>query len=182
MEVILKEDVLGVGDIGQTVKVRGGYARNFLVPRGLAVESGTKNARRIAHEVRQIEAKKNVLLVAAQNLASQIEQIEIDLALRVGKGGKVFGSISTKDISEKLKERNVEIDRRRVLLEEPIKRIGTHFVSVKLHPEVKAKLKVVIGKVEASKEEEEKEAKEAKANLDADLTIPQEEGAGELEL
>lgn len=180
MEIILKEDVLGVGDIGQTVKVRGGYARNFLVPKGLAVESGAKNAKRIAHEVRQIEAKKNVLLVAAQNVANQIEKIQIELSLRVGKGGKIFGSISTKDISEKLKESNLEIDRRRVLLEEPIRKVGTHFVSVKLHPEVKAKLKVVINRAEASKEEEERESREAKANLDENLTIPQEESAEDL--
>lgn len=173
MEIILREDVLGVGDIGETVKVRGGYARNFLVPRGLAVESGAKNAKKIAHEMRQIQSKKKNLLVEAQALANSIEQALVELSLRVGKGGKVFGSISTKDISEKLKEINFEIDRRRVLLEEPIRKVGTHFVSIKLHPEVKAKLKVVINKAEATKEEEAREAKEARSNLDA--VKPEEE-------
>lgn len=177
MEVILKSDVLGVGDIGETVKVRGGYARNFLVPRGLAVETGAKNAKKIAHEIRQIGAKKKSLLVEAQKFANSIEQAQVELSLRVGKGGKVFGSISTKDISEKLKEIQFDIDRRRVLLEEPIRKIGTHFVSIKLHPEVKAKLKVVISKADATKEEDEREAKEARSNLEA--IVPEEETLAE---
>lgn len=179
MEVILREDVLGVGDIGEKVSVKAGYARNYLVPQGLAVETGSRRAKTVAHELRQIEAKKKSLLAGAQEIADKIEKTEVELSLRVGKGGKVFGSVSSKDIASKLQAADFDIDRRRVLLEEPIKKIGTHFVSVKLHPEVKAQLKVVIEKADATKEEEAQETQAAKAKFEKieeeSLEIPTEE-------
>lgn len=167
MKVILTEDVVGVGDIGDTVKVRPGYARNFLIPRGLAMESATASARVIAHKMKQIEAKKRKLKGEAEELQKKLTSITVKLALRVGTGGKVFGSVSARDIAREITAGGLEIDRRRVLIEEPIKKIGTHHVKVKLHPEVVAEATVIISATEASKDQEAEETKDAKEAIEA---------------
>jgi large subunit ribosomal protein L9 len=156
VQVILTEDVVGLGDIGQTVNVKPGYARNFLLPRGRAV----------AHHMRQIEAKKRRMKNGAEEMAQKIRDLTIVLDVRVASGGKVFGSITSRDIAEKLKESGFEVDRKRVLLPEPIKKVGTHFVRVKLHPEVEGLLKITVNEREASAEEEQTETDEAKRNLE----------------
>ena len=175
MQVILTEDVVGVGDIGETVSVRPGFARNFLIPKGFAIESNAKTANIVRHKMLQIEAKKRRMKSDAEVLAQKVRDAAVTVGLRVGKSGKVFGSLTAKDISEKLVAFGLEIDRRRVLLTAPIKKTGTHFVTIKLHPEVQAQLKIVIEKLEATKEEEEQETKATKARLDA----PTEEVAAE---
>lgn len=166
MEVVLTEDVVGLGDIGEKVKVRAGYARNFLVPKGLAVEIGTTGAKEAAHKMRQLQAKRNKLKVDAQSLAERLSASSIIFTLKVGKGGRVFGSITAKDLSVKLTELGFEIDRRRVQIVEPLKRIGEHKVKVKLHPEVFAELKVSIEASEATKEQEAQEADIARTAIE----------------
>ena len=166
MEVVLTEDVVGLGDIGERVKVRPGYARNFLVPKGWAVEIGTTGAKEAAHKMRLLEKKRNTLKGEAEALAKKLEASDINVSLRVGKGGRVFGSLSTRDIASKLSELNFEIDRRRIQLLEPIKRVGEHKVKVKLHPEVFAELKVIVGALEATKEQEQQEVSLAKRAIE----------------
>ncbi len=166
MEVLLSEDVPGLGDIGQQVIVKPGYARNFLIPRGFAIEAGSKNASIVAHKMRQIQSKKQALKIEAEEFSAKLTAQPVNLSLRVGSGGKVFGSIRRKDISEKLAEGGFDVDRRRVLLEEPIKRPGSYKVEVKLHPEVLVKLIVEVAEEKASKEEEEAETAEARVALE----------------
>lgn len=166
MEVVLTEDVVGLGDIGEKVKVRPGYARNFLVPRGLAVEIGTTGAKEAAHKMRQLETKRKKLKGDADGLAKRLEAAVITLGLRVGKGGRVFGSVTARDVSTKLTDLGFEIDRRRVQIIEPIKRVGEHKVKVKLHPEVFAEIKVTIEALEATKEQEIQEADFARKSIE----------------
>jgi large subunit ribosomal protein L9 len=154
MKVILTEDVVGLGDIGANVVVRPGYARNFLIPRGLAIETQARSAKSIAHKMLQIEARKRRLKKAAEDFAGNLRSLVLTFSLRVSSGGKVFGSISTRDIAAKLVEAGHDIDRRRVLLTEPLRKPGTHFVKVRLHPEVTVQVKVVIEQLAASKETE----------------------------
>lgn len=166
MNIILTDDVSGLGDIGETVKVKAGYARNFLIPRGLAKETGTASAKQLAHLMKQIEAKKKKLKVAALDRAENLSNIRIDLELRVGEHNKVFGSIGARDIAQKLVELGYEVDRRRVLLTEPIKKLGEHKVAVKLHQEVEGLISVIVSPRKASKEDEQQAVAEAKSNLD----------------
>lgn len=166
MRVILTEDVVGLGEIGELVSVKPGHARNFLIPKGFAVESEAKNARIIAHQMRQIEAKKRRLKGSAEALAQKLRSSAIDFELRVGSGGKVFGSIGGRDIAEGLGKLGFQIDRRRILLSELIKKEGTHLVRVKLHPEVEVQVKVMIRYSEATKEEEEQETQAAREGME----------------
>ena len=179
MDIILMDDVVGLGDIGEQVTVRPGYARNYLIPRGLAVETGARSAGELAHRRRQIEAKKRRMKGAAESIAEQIRGTTLELGLRVGSSGKVFGSIGTKDIAEKLTAAGFAIDRRRVVLAEPIKKLGTHFVKVKLHADVECQVKVNIEQIAASKEEEEAEAEKLKVSLEAQAAERDEAAAEE---
>lgn len=162
MKVLLTDDVVGLGDIGETVVVRPGYARNFLIPNGLAIEAGADNARIVAHKMKQVEAKKKKLKSEAEGQGSRLREVQIEVFLRVGTGGKVFGSIQPRDIADKLVELGHQIDRRRVILEEPIRKVGQHTVHVRLHADVEIPLSVTVSPLAATKEEEEREAEEAR--------------------
>lgn len=166
MKVLLTDDVVGLGDIGETVKVRPGYARNYLIPRGLAVESGAKSAKAVAHKMLQIEAKRRRLKVDAEQAAKSMTGISVQLGLRVGTGGKVFGSISARQISEKLLEQGIELDRRRILLNEPIRKLGKRDVRVKLHADVITTIAVEVVSLAATEEEERLETMQARAALE----------------
>ena len=166
MRVILTDDVVGVGDIGESIKVKSGYARNFLIPRKLAIETGSATAREIAHKMKQIELKKKKMKSVAEAQGERLVGTSVGLELRVGSGGKVFGSVSARDIAEKLNNKGYELDRRRVLLFEPLKKIGRHTVRVKLHAEVLIDIAVIIKPVAADAEQEDKETKEAKESIE----------------
>ena len=169
MEIILVEDVAGLGDIGEKVNVKPGYARNFLIPRGVAIESASRNAKALAHKMKQLEAKKKLLKGSAQDLAEALKNLKVELTLKVGgpSGGKVFGAIHNKDIAAALKVLGYDIDRRRIVLSEPIKKLGSHMLKVKLHSEVLADLEVNVQAVTASEEEVEAAAKKLKAKMEA---------------
>jgi large subunit ribosomal protein L9 len=167
MQVILTEDVVGLGDIGESVKVKPGYARNFLIPRGKAIESQTSNAKVTKHLMTQIEARKGKLKDAAQEQATKLSETALKLGLRVGSGGKVFGSITSRDISKALAEEGFELDRRRILLDEPIKQIGSKAIKVKLHADVFTEIKVEIEQLQATKEQEAEETERARAEIEA---------------
>ena len=173
MHIILTDDVAGLGDIGETVKVKAGYARNFLIPRGLARETGTASAKQLAHWMKQIEAKKKKLKVAALDRAENLSNVKIDLELRVGEHNKVYGSIGARDIAQKLVELGYEVDRRRVLLTEPIKKLGEHKVAIKLHQEVEGLISVMVSARKSTKEDEQQAVAEARNALEE---ISEEEG------
>lgn len=142
MKVILKEDVKDLGQIGEMLNVKDGYARNFLLPRGLAVEANPKNIRELEHEKRQIQELVKKAKTGAEALASKLTAQSIVIRAKAGEEDKLFGAVTAMDIAEALKKEGVELDRKRIVLDEPIKRLGSYKVSVKLHPEVTAQVAV----------------------------------------
>jgi len=148
MKVILKENIETLGSIGDIVKVAPGYARNYLVPKGYAIEATTRNAKALEHAKRQMEYKKNKVLESAKNLLEKIEASPLVLVHQAGEADKLFGSVTNMEIAEALKNRGLEIDRKIILLSDPIKSLGDYDVPVKLHPEVIANLKVSVTKAE----------------------------------
>ncbi|MBJ6801824.1 50S ribosomal protein L9 [Geomonas sp. Red259] len=150
MKVILKENIEELGRIGDIVKVAPGYARNYLLPKGFAVEANTKNAKALEHAKRHLEYKKKRVLDAAKVLAAKIEAIQITVQHKAGEHGKLFGSITNLELANNLKECGVEIDRKRIILTEPIKAIGEHRALVKLHPEITAGLVIKVIGVESA--------------------------------
>jgi large subunit ribosomal protein L9 len=148
MKVILKENIDTLGHIGDIVKVAPGYARNYLLPKGFAIEATTKNAKALEHAKRQMEYKRNKVLEQARGLAAKIEGIVLTLTHQAGEGDKLFGSVTNMELAEKLQAHGLDIDRKKIALAEPIKHLGEYTVAVKVHPEVSANLKVVVERAE----------------------------------
>jgi len=146
MKVILKENVEHLGSIGDIVKVAPGFARNYLVPKGFAIEATEKNAKALAHTKAHLEYKKNRVLEAAKQLAARIEGISLTIAHQAGADDRLFGAVTNMALAEQLKGQGLEIDRKRIVLAEPIKHLGDFTAVVKLHPEVSATLKVAVTK------------------------------------
>jgi large subunit ribosomal protein L9 len=144
MKLILKENIETLGHIGDIVKVAPGYARNYLLPKGLAVEATEKNAKALEHLKRQMAYKKNKALESSQALAAKLGALAIELLHKVGEEGKLFGSVTNMEIAAYLKEKGFDIDRKTIVLAEPIKHIGEFTIPVKIHPEVTATLKVTV--------------------------------------
>ena len=146
MKVILQENVEHLGSIGDIVKVAPGYARNFLLPKGFAIEATEKNAKALAHAKKHLEYKKNRVLEAAKQLGAKIESLNLVLAHNSGADDKLFGAVTNMELAEVLKAQGVEIDRKKIVLAEPIKHLGEFTAAVKLHPEVTATLKISVTK------------------------------------
>ena len=146
MQVILRERLENLGNVGDVVSVKPGYARNYLVPKGLAYEANDANLKRIGREREKAERNAAVELGAARERATAIEGISVTFTARAGEEGKLFGSITSSDIAEKLAEQGVEIDRRQIQLDEPIKALGVFTVPVRLHADVRPELKVWVVK------------------------------------
>jgi large subunit ribosomal protein L9 len=144
MKIILKEDIKKLGKIGQIVDVADGYARNYLVPKGLAVEASTKNIRSLEHEKKIIQEKARKHKDSAQDLASRITALTLTIKAKAGEEEKLFGSVTTMDIAEALLAQGVEIEKKKIVLEEPIKRLGSYSVQIKLHPDVSVPLTVQV--------------------------------------
>ena len=148
MKVILKENIETLGHIGDIVKVAPGYARNYLLPRGLAIEATTRNAKALEHAKRQMEYKKNKVLEQAKQFAAKIEGLAFVISHQAGEEGKLFGSVTNMEIAERLMAEGIEVDRKKILLADPIKHTGEFTVGIKVHPEVTANLKVNVSKAE----------------------------------
>lgn len=146
MKVILKENIDTLGNIGDIVKVAPGYARNYLLPKGFAIEATSKNAKALDHAKRQMEYKKNKVLEQAKHLADRIAATPLNLQHQAGEADKLFGSVTNMELAENLNRLGIEIDRKRIVLAEPIKHLGEYDVPVKIHPEVTATLKVIVTK------------------------------------
>lgn len=145
MKVILLEDVKSLGKKGELVEVNDGYARNFILAKKLGVEATAKNMNDLklkrAHEDK-LAAQR---LEEAQKFAAELQKVQVTLKIKAGEGGKLFGSISSKEIAQAAKEQlNLEIDKKKLVLPGPIKAVGTTMVPVKLHPQVTGELKVII--------------------------------------
>ncbi|MCL5238754.1 MAG: 50S ribosomal protein L9 [Nitrospirae bacterium] len=142
MKVILKEEVKDLGQIGEMLSVKDGYARNFLIPRGLAVEANPKNIKSLEHEKRKIQEIVKKAKAGAEDLASKLSAQSVTIKVKAGEEDKLFGSVTAMDITEALKKEGLDIDRKRLVLDEPIKRLGTYKVTVRIHPEVSAQISV----------------------------------------
>ncbi|OPY02258.1 MAG: 50S ribosomal protein L9 [Syntrophorhabdus sp. PtaB.Bin047] len=150
MKLILIEDVQGTGKKGDTVTVRDGYGRNFLVPRGLAVPATQGNVARFENIVRSVSNKKARDLETASELKAKLEETTLTIRKKAGEDGRLFGSVTHKDVVEAVKAfSGVEVDRKLVRLEEPIKMTGSHTVVIHLQPDVNAEVKIEVEKEEA---------------------------------
>ena len=145
MKVILLQDVKSLGKKGEIVNVNDGYARNFILPKKLGVEATGKNLNDLKLQKNNEKKVAQENLDAAKKLAAELAEGKVELAIKVGEGGRAFGSVSSKEIAVAVKEQmNLEVDKKKIQLKEAIKSLGTHVVAVKLHPEVTAELKVSV--------------------------------------
>jgi large subunit ribosomal protein L9 len=144
MKVILKSDVKDLGNIGEVVNVKDGFARNFLVPKGLAVEASTKNVKVFEHEKKKIQEMARKVKAGAAGLAEKISAAKITIKAKAGEEDRLFGSVTSMDIADALKAEGIEIDKKKIQLDEPIKRVGEYTVAIKLHSDVSAQLNVQV--------------------------------------
>lgn len=144
VEVILRDDVPNLGKIGQVVRVRPGYARNFLFPRGLAVEANRKNLSVLEHQKRVIGAKSDRERKQAEGVATKLEGLRLVVRARVGEEGRLFGSVTNLDVERLLAERGFPVDRRRIALVEPIKQLGTFPITVQVGRDVRATVQLTV--------------------------------------
>jgi large subunit ribosomal protein L9 len=146
MEIILMEDVPSLGMAGDLVKVSDGYARNYLLPRKKAVMATITSLKTVDQKRHLSEHKQDKLEQEARELAQRIEEISCTVAKPAGEEGKLFGAVTSADIEDALREHEVSVDRKKIVLEEPIKNLGVYTVSLKLHPTVVAQLKLWVVK------------------------------------
>jgi large subunit ribosomal protein L9 len=142
MEVILRQAVENLGHPGDVVTVSNGFARNYLLPRGIAFQATEGNKKRIAQEKARLEQAESQRRDSAQDIAKKLEEVSITFAARVGEEGKLFGSVTTGDIADQLAAQGFTIERRQIDLHEPIKALGVYRVPIKLHADVKPEIKV----------------------------------------
>ena len=142
MEVILTQNIKNLGEFGKVVKVKNGYARNYLVPQGLAVFANKSNKSALDHQLKVINAQKEKQVAAAKEQAVKIEKISVTVAKQVGEDEKIFGSVTTAELAQLVASEGVEIDKKNIEILEEIKKVGVYNAEVKLHPEVRAKFKV----------------------------------------
>ena len=145
MKVILLQDVKALGKKGELVNVNDGYARNFILPKKLGVEANSKNLNDLKLQKAHEEKRAQEILEEAKELGAKIAASQVKVTIKTGEGGKIFGSVSSKEIAQAAKEQlTLEIDKKKMNLPSPIKSLGTHMVPVKLHPKVTVELKVVV--------------------------------------
>ena len=145
MKVILREEVAGLGEPGAVVEVAPGYARNYLLPRKLAIEATRGNLRNLDQVRRMVQRRQSRLAQTATGVADRVGEINLVMRAKAGEDGRLYGSVTTVDVSEALQEQfSIEIDKRKIEIPEPIRVIGSHEVKVRLHPEVEAALTVTV--------------------------------------
>ena len=144
IEVILREDVKTLGQAGQMVRVKPGYARNYLLPQGLAYEATEGNKKRIAAESKARATRDQAEKTEAQRVATTLSAVTLNLSGKAGEEGKLFGSITAQDVADALARAGHTIDKRRIELDHPIKTVGEHSVTIRLHSEVHAQLRVTV--------------------------------------
>lgn len=145
MKVILIEDIKGTGKKGQTVEVKEGYARNFLLPRRLAIPASEGNVKRFQHIIKDIEKRREREIKAAQDIKTKLEEITLSIKKKAGVDGKLFGSVTHKDIAEEIEKTfSISVDKKMVKIEDPIKNTGSHTVDIYLEEGVHATVKVEV--------------------------------------
>ncbi len=146
MRVLLNENLPNLGNVGDVVKVKDGYARNYLIPRSLAVLANEAHRAEFEHKKRVLEKKKAIILADKKSVAKKIEKLKFSIAKQVGEEDRIFGSVTTAEIAALLESESVVVDRRTISFPEEIKKVGEYKVDITLHPEVTAKLKIAVVK------------------------------------
>lgn len=146
MEVILLEDVAGVGNRGDKVSVKDGYARNFMIPKKMAIAAKGAGAKIFAEVERQRARREQKIRREAEENAKKFADTAVHIQMEVGEEDRIFGSVTAADIADRLKEQGIDVDKRKILLEEPLKQLGVYNVSIKLFQDVEAKVKVWVEK------------------------------------
>lgn len=144
MEVILKEDIANVGKIGDVVRVRDGYARNYLLPRGLVLVANKKNLRTYEHQKKVVADQKQKIVRGAQSVAEELAGVSVVIPMKTGEEGRLFGSVTNIQIEKALKAKGLDVDRRKIQLSEPIKTAGDHEVAIRLSADLTVPLKVSV--------------------------------------
>jgi large subunit ribosomal protein L9 len=144
MEVILKEDIATLGKIGEVVRVRDGYARNYLLPRGMVLVANKKNLKTFEHQKKIVADQKQKITRHAQVVGDQLAGVSLVIPMKVGEEGKLFGSVTTIQIEKALKAKGLNVDRRKIHLETPIKSVGDYEVPIRLAAELTMTLKVTV--------------------------------------
>jgi large subunit ribosomal protein L9 len=155
MDVILKEDVVHLGHIGEIVKVKDGYARNYLFPRGFAILADKRNVRELEHHRRVVEEKRKKVAATAQEVANKMGAVKLVFKARAGEAGKLFGSVTNQDVEKELRDQGYDIERRRIRIDEPIKSVGKHKIIVTLAAGVPCELEVEVTAIDEPAEESE---------------------------
>ncbi|MBL7644846.1 MAG: 50S ribosomal protein L9 [Candidatus Hydrogenedentes bacterium] len=169
MNVILCDDVENLGEMGQTVKVADGYARNFLIPRRLAVKADSASAKQIEHEMAIIKRREEKRRAEQAKIAKELEKLTVEIKVRAGEGDKIFGSVTAGHIAEKLAEMGQEINRKNLVLAEPIKSLGIFKVTVKFPGGIEAQIKVWVTGIEEAKKSDAEIAELAAAEAEDDM-------------
>jgi large subunit ribosomal protein L9 len=142
MKVILRQNYESLGQIGQLVDVKDGYARNYLIPRKIAYAALEGNIRALEEEKKSVEKKKKQEIEASEKLGLELEKVSVTISVQVGEEDKIFGSVTTQMIADALMEKGYEIDKRKIEIEEPIKSLGIYGITIKLHANVTTNIKV----------------------------------------
>lgn len=148
IQVILKEDVVNLGQMGELVAVKRGYGRNYLIPRGMAVEATPRNIKRLDHEKRNIDQKREKMLAHARTLAEKLAGISVTISKSTSDEDRLYGSVTNREVADALSEEGITIDRRKIEIAEPIRSLGVFTVKVKLGPEMTGEVKVWVVKAE----------------------------------
>ncbi|MCZ6749503.1 MAG: 50S ribosomal protein L9 [SAR324 cluster bacterium] len=173
MRIILIQDVPHLGSLGDEVQVKDGYARNYLLPKGMAMSAGSKNAAHIAHRRKRLEGLREQAIELAEAESEKVGNLELVVRAKAGTNGRLFGSVTNRDLKAALEELGYTVDRRAITLHAPIKSLGIHGATVKLHSEVKTDVSVKVVSMELTEEElraEEEAAAEAAGEAPAEGT------------
>lgn len=160
MQIILRADVDNLGRLGDVVKVKPGYGRNYLIPKGMAMPATKANKNIFERERKKLEVQMEKIRQAAQSQADRLNEAHVIIPVRVGENEKLYGSVTTTNIGEALSQMGIEVDRRKIVLENPIRSLGEFEVEVKLHHDVKCLVKVSVVKHGAVKEPEKEQVTE----------------------
>ena len=146
MEIILREDVQHLGKVGDIVKVKDGYARNYLLPKGLAYPATDANKKKIAYEAERLAKQRATEKSAAETEATRLADVQLTFSMKVGEEDKLYGSVTASDIQRKLEELGIHVDKRKIDLHEPIRELGDFQVGIKIHPDVRPQVRVTVVK------------------------------------
>lgn len=180
MRLILTEDVPNLGSLGDTVEVKDGYGRNYLIPQGKALQAGNRASKELQHRLHHLQKLREGKIALAHEQAAKIKDLQLEVVRKAGPGGRLFGSVTNRDLMNLLNEHGYEFDRRALVLLSPIRNVGSHEFSVRVHTEVKAALTVkVIG--EFDKKASDEQVTSATEEGSTDQEAPESEAAGDSE-